>query len=273
MTPSGQPARRPASTRRPEANSRLDAEIRVGESGPGEVVLLRMYGALGEHADSVVTPLLMPDTPVVTWWPGTPPVVPAGNPLGALAQRRITDAASSPAPHDCLASLASHYQPGDTDLSWTRATSWRSLIAATLDQPHGAIRGGRVEAERANPSADLIASWLTVRLGAPFENRVSGGPGVTGVIFDTSDGEISLARPDGRLAMLRRPGEPERRVALHRRDTAELLSEELRRLDPDEVYAETIAPFVAAHAEVRRNGGGRKRATASADTSRKDKAR
>jgi glucose-6-phosphate dehydrogenase assembly protein OpcA len=73
--------------------------------------------------------------------------------------------------------------------------------------------------------------------------------------------------------MLRRPGEPERRVALHRRDTAELLSEELRRLDPDEVYAETIAPFVAAHAEVRRNGGGRKRATASADTSRKDKAR
>ncbi len=260
-------------TRRPEANSRLDAEIRVGESGPGEVVLLRMYGALGEHADSVVTPLLMPDTPVVTWWPGTPPAVPAGNPLGALAQRRITDAASSPAPHDCLASLASHYQPGDTDLSWTRATPWRSLIAATLDQPHGAIRGGRVEAERANPSADLIASWLTVRLGAPFENRVSGGPGVTGVIFDTSDGEISLARPDGRLAMLRRPGEPERRVALHRRDTAELLSEELRRLDPDEVYAETIAPFVAAHAEVRRNGGGRKRATASADTSRKDKAR
>ena len=54
-------------TRRPEAGSRLDAEIRVGESGPGEVVLLRMYGPLGEHADSVVTPLLMPDTPVVTW--------------------------------------------------------------------------------------------------------------------------------------------------------------------------------------------------------------
>ena len=29
-------------------------------------------------------------------------------------------------------------------------------------------------------------------------------------------------------------------VALHRRDTAELLAEELRRLDPDEVYAETL---------------------------------
>ncbi len=29
-------------------------------------------------------------------------------------------------------------------------------------------------------------------------------------------------------------------LALHRRDTAELLAEELRRLDPDEVYAETL---------------------------------
>jgi hypothetical protein len=35
-------------------------------------------------------------------------------------------------------------------------------------------------------------------------------------------------------------------VSLHRRDTAELLSEELRRLDPDEVYAESVAPLAAA---------------------------
>jgi len=232
-------------TRRPEAGSRLDAEIRVGETGPGEVVLLRMYGPLGEHADSVVVPLLMPDTPVVTWWPGIPPQVPSGNPLGALAQRRITDAAAATAPHDCLASLAAHYSPGDTDLSWTRATPWRTLLAATLDQPHGMITGGRVEAEKGNPSAELIASWLSVRLGVPFGGEVSDGPGVTAVIFGTSDGEISLTRPDGRLAMLRRPGDPERRVALHRRDTAELLAEELRRLDPDEVYAEAIEPFLS----------------------------
>jgi len=205
-------------TRRPEAGSRLDAEIRVGETGPGEVVLLRMYGPLGEHADSVVVPLLMPDTPVVTWWPGIPPQVPSGNPLGGLAQRRITDAAAATAPHDCL---------------------------ANLDQPHGVITGGRIEAEKGNPSAELIAAWLSVRLRVPFGNEVSDGPGVTAVIFETSDGEISLTRPDGRVAMLRRPGEPERRVALHRRDTAELLAEELRRLDPDEVYAETIEPFLS----------------------------
>ncbi len=219
-------------TRRPQAASRLDAEIRVGESGPGEVVLLRMYGPLGQHADSVVTPLLMPDTPVVTWWPGTPPDVPSEEALGLLAQRRITDAAAADAPRDCLSELAQHYRPGDTDFSWTRATPWRTLLAATLDQPHAVISGGSVEAEGGNPSADLIASWLSVRLGVPFESRVSGGPGVTSVIFDTADGNISLTRPDGRVAMLRRPGEPERRVALHRRETADLLAEELRLARP-----------------------------------------
>jgi hypothetical protein len=33
-------------------------------------------------------------------------------------------------------------------------------------------------------------------------------------------------------------------VSLHRRDTAELLAEELRRLDPDEVYAETLGQIL-----------------------------
>jgi glucose-6-phosphate dehydrogenase assembly protein OpcA len=228
-------------TRRPAAPSRLDAEIRVGEAGPGETLLLRMYGPLGEHADSVIAPLLLPDTPVVVWWPGAPPAAPAGEPIGVLAQRRITDAATADEPRQCLARLAAGYQPGDTDLSWTRATPWRSLLAATLDQPHGTVTGGTVRAEAGNPSADLIAAWLAERLLIPVSSEVSAGPGITDVIFTTSDGEIAITRPDGRVAELRRPGEPERRVALHRRETPELLAEELRRLDPDEVYAESLA--------------------------------
>jgi len=43
------------------------------------------------------------------------------------------------------------------------------------------------------------------------------------------------------VALLSRPGQPERRVALHRRDAPELLAEELRRLDPDEIYAESLS--------------------------------
>jgi glucose-6-phosphate dehydrogenase assembly protein OpcA len=227
--------------RRPGERSRLDAEIRVGETSPGETVLLRMYGPLGQHADSVVAPLLLPDTPVVTWWPGTPPAVPSENPMGALAQRRITDAASADVPRDALAALAAGYQPGDTDLSWTRATPWRSLLAATMDQPSGAVTGGTVSAEAGNPTADLIAAWLSHGYRVPFAVEPSTGPGITEVSFATADGEIAISRPDGRVAQLRRPGQPERRVALHRRETTELLEEELRRLDPDEVYAEALA--------------------------------
>jgi glucose-6-phosphate dehydrogenase assembly protein OpcA len=227
--------------RNPAGRSRLDAEIRLGETGPGETVLLRMHGPLGEHADSVVIPLVLPDTPVVTWWPGHAPGIPSADPLGAIAQRRVTDAAAGDKPRQMLAALASGYRPGDTDLSWTRATSWRSLIAATLDQPYAKLAGGTVSAERHNPSADLIATWLEGRLDIPVQRRVSAGPGITEVRFATADGDITLARPDARTATLNRPGQAERRVSLLRRDTAELLTEELRRLDPDEVYAEALS--------------------------------
>ncbi len=101
----------------------------------------------------------------------------------------------------------------------------------------------RVGAEEHNPSADLIATWLADRLEIPVTREVSAGPGITGVTFVTADGDITLSRPDGRTATLCKPGQPERRVALHRRDTSELLAEELRRLDPDEVYAEVLARF------------------------------
>ena len=234
--------------RRPAGESRLDAEIRTGEAGPSQTVLLRMYGLLGQHADSVVRPLLAPDTPVVTWWPGEGPATPSLDPLGVLAQRRVTDAAEAPVPRQARLGLAQGYRQGDTDLSWTRATSWRSLLAATLDQPHGAIGGGSVTAEKDNPTADLIAAWLASRLGVPFGRDDSGGPGITEVRFATSEGDLILVRPDGRTATLIKPGQPDRRVALHRRESAELLAEELRRLDPDEIYGESLERLAEAAA-------------------------
>jgi glucose-6-phosphate dehydrogenase assembly protein OpcA len=224
-------------------SSRLDAEIRMGETGPGETVLLRMYGPVADHADTVVIPLLVQDTPVVTWWPGKAPTSPSADPLGALAQRRVTDAYAARDRPGTLARLGEVYQPGDTDFSWTRLTPWRTLLAASLDQTHGDILSGQVEAEPDSSSAELLASWLSVRLGVPIERSNSGGPGVTAVRLTTADGDLAVTRPDGRVATLSRPGQPDRQVALHRRPMPELLAEELRRLDPDEVYAETVTRF------------------------------
>jgi glucose-6-phosphate dehydrogenase assembly protein OpcA len=242
-------------TRRPKAESRLDAEIRVGEGGPGETLLLRMYGPLGQHADSVIAPLLVPDVPVVTWWPGQPPGVPSQSPLGALAQRRVTDVASEDEAQQLLATLARGYKPGDTDFSWTRLTSWRTLLAATFDVPHPPLVRAEVLAEAGNPSGDILASWLSVRLGIPVRRGVSAGPGITDVRFETQRGQIGISRPDGRTATLSRTGEPDRRVALHRRDQSELLAEELRRLEPDDVYAESLEWMFGDHRDDDEDGG------------------
>ncbi len=224
---------------------RLDAEVTVGENMPGQMALLRIHGELNEHVDSVVTPLLVPDTPVVVWWPGKAPDAPAADALGMLGQRRITDAAATAAPHHRLLHLAAAYRPGDTDLAWARTTNWRSLLAATLDRPYAEMLEATVGAEADNPSADLIVAWLTGRLGVAVHREISDGPGVTEVSFMTANGKIVISRADGRNATLSRPGEPDRFVALHRRDIAELLAEELRRLDPDEVYGETLAVLAA----------------------------
>src|SRR6476620_77234 len=101
--------------------AKLDAQIRVGhDAGAGEVVVLRLSGPLAKHASSVVMPFLLPDTPVVAWWPDIAPEVPAEDPLGQLAMRRITDATNGVDPLSAIKSRLEGFAAGDTDLSWSR---------------------------------------------------------------------------------------------------------------------------------------------------------
>ncbi|HJY24470.1 MAG TPA: glucose-6-phosphate dehydrogenase assembly protein OpcA [Actinomycetes bacterium] len=224
-----------------DGKHRLDAEVRVGgESGPGETVLMRLYGELADHPASVVTPLLLPDAPVVAWWPGAAPDAPAEDPIGRLAQRRITDSSGDDDPMRALRARCASYAPGDTDLAWTRATTWRTILAASLDQPYDPISSVKVSSEDGNSTGELLAAWLGSRLDVPSSVQSSPGPGITEVELAMNGSSILLTRPDGRLATLSRPDQPDRTVALPRRSLPELLTEELRRLDPDEVYAETL---------------------------------
>ncbi|RKN42402.1 glucose-6-phosphate dehydrogenase assembly protein OpcA [Streptomyces hoynatensis] len=230
--------RRPGRSPRQRASARLDAEVRVGgDIGNGETVLLRLHGELAEHAYSVVLPLLLPDAPVVVWWPADAPAHPARDLLGTLAQRRITDAAAEEDPISALGSRAEVYEPGDTDLAWTRLTPWRSVLASALDQKHPEITSAEVAGEECNPSTELMVQWLAERLSVPVSRVRTEGPGLSAVRLGTAEGAICLDRPDGALATLAVPGQPDRHVALNRRSTAELIAEELRRLDPDEAYA------------------------------------
>lgn len=228
--------------RDPGSEPAIDAEIRSpGSPGPGETLLLRLYGPLSEHADSVVTPLLVPDTPMVAWWPDTGPAAPSADPVGRLAHRRITDAQNAADPCAELVERVRHYAPGDTDLVWTRTTPWRSLLASVMDQACGWVTGAVVAGEEHYPSADLLATWLSQRLEVPVRRESSDGPGITEATLDTEDGPVTVSRRDGRTAVLRRPGQPAQTVALSRRRMSEFLAEELRHLDADEMYAHTAA--------------------------------
>jgi glucose-6-phosphate dehydrogenase assembly protein OpcA len=221
---------------------RLDAEISVGgRLGPGEAVVMRMYGRLALHAESVVLPLLAPDVPVVTWWHGQAPAKIAHDPLGVFADRRVTDAAQSQDPIAALRSRAADFAPGDTDLAWARATPWRAVLAGAYDSVHGRAVKARISAEAGNPSAWLIGGWLKDRLGVEPELVHSAGPGITDVYLGIEDGsELSISRPDGHSAVLHRSGVADRRLPLHRREIGDTLAEELRRLDPDQPYARAL---------------------------------
>ena len=216
-----------------------------GEGFTGEVALIRLNGPVVRHPESVVLPLLLPDSPVVVWWACTPPKDPGRDPLGRLGQRRITDVgAAGRGRAAALLAQCRAYAPGSTDLAWTRLTPWRALLAASLDQHREKVRAASVTAERISPSADLLAAWLALRLRVEVDRHVSRGPGLTEVVLETKPGPIRISRPDGRLAVLSSPGAPDRPVALRRRTVAECLAEELRRLDEDDVYAATARKWV-----------------------------
>ncbi len=217
------------------AESSLDAQIRVGgDAGASEVVVLRLNGELANHEHSVVIPFLLPDTPIVAWWPDEAPAVPAKDPLGRLAIRRITDATNAPDTTAAIKGRLSSYNDGDTDLSWSRITYWRGLLATALDQaPHEKVVSATVSGLSEEPALDILAGWLAAKLGIEVHRRT----GELRVELQRETTSISITRPQtGKTATLRRTGQPDAEVALARRETRECLAEELRRLDTDEIY-------------------------------------
>ncbi|MEP7332847.1 MAG: glucose-6-phosphate dehydrogenase assembly protein OpcA [Terracoccus sp.] len=223
--------------------NRLDAQIRLGgDAGASEIVVLRLYGALAGHGPSVVVPLLLPDSPIVAWWPGEAPDDVACDPIGAMAQRRITDSAQNRNARQTLKKRAASYAPGDSDLAWTRVTRWRGLLAAALDQPpYEQITGAVVAGAPDSPSSELLAAWLSFRLKVAVR-RVSTprGSGITSVRLERASGPIDLVRPGDAVATLSQAGQPDRRISLPRRDLPECLADELRRLDPDNTYEDAL---------------------------------
>lgn len=226
---------------------RLDAELRVGaDAGASEVVLLQCYGELGSHLLGIVQGLLLPDAPVVAWWPSFMPETPSASQLGQISQRRITDSGKQADPRQAILTLAGCYTPGDTDLGWTRLTSWRAHMAALLDQPpYEPVLSGVVTGDLGNPSTHLMAAWLRLRLQVPIEKAEAGdapigSSGLHAVELRRESGSSSLTRMRDSVGVLDQPGQPSHHIALSTRGLEDQLAEELRKLDADDMYRQVL---------------------------------
>ncbi len=223
-----------------QSEPRLDAQIRVGgDAGASEVVVLRLYGPLAGPESRGGLPVRRPASPGVAWWPRAAPALPAKDPVGKLAIRRITDATGAPDPTATIKGRLASYTAGDTDLAWSRVTYWRALLASALDQPpHEKITSAVVSGLKTEPALDILAGWLAAKIDGPVIRRT----GELTVELKLETRSISISRPqEGTTATLIRTGQPDALVSLGRRETRDCLAEELRRLDPDEIYEEALA--------------------------------
>lgn len=225
--------------------AKLDAEIRVGgDAGASEVVVLKAYGAASSNPESLVTGLLLPDAPVVAWWPATCSANPAATAIGRIAQRRITDSASQADPVTFLSQLAKNYQPGDGDMAWTRITLWRSQLAALFEQHlNRKVVSIEVLGSASSPSSLLLARWLELRLQAKatLTSTLAGKEieGIAGVRLNFDSGQLEIIR-EGEVAIIRQVGFPDSSVLLPRRSDQDCLIEDMRFLGEDEIYGEVL---------------------------------
>jgi glucose-6-phosphate dehydrogenase assembly protein OpcA len=227
------------------SDNRLDAEIRVGgDAGASEVIVLKAHGQAASNQESLVMGLLLPDAPVVAWWPSTCEGNPAKAAIGRIASRRITDSACQSDPVEFLQKLAKNYRPGDGDMAWTRITLWRAQLAALFEQ-HSmrTVTSLEVFGSAQSPSAFLLASWLEQKLGieAQITSVLNGSPvtGIAGLRVGFSEGFLEIIRSND-VAQIRQIGSPDSSILLPHRSDQDCLVEDMRFLGEDVVYGQVL---------------------------------
>lgn len=233
----------------------LDAEVRVGaDAGAGELIVLRPSGLVVNGMDTLITPLLLPDAPIVTWWSAAPPVCPSQDVVGALSTRRITDALAADDPNAVIRRLSHNYHPGDTDLCWSRLTNWRGLLAAAYEQPPiSAPTAVTIEGKLNKPTVTLMRQWLADFLSVPVTVKDTDGDfGLISITLHREDGDITLRRVSPHTVIVSTPGETDdQSVTMPVRTMHDLLSEELRRLDADDIYGTVLTAAFPHHVDVK----------------------
>ncbi|MDV6237956.1 glucose-6-phosphate dehydrogenase assembly protein OpcA [Trueperella bernardiae] len=227
-----------------DGDARLDAEILGNEDvGPAEVVILRPFNGAGTSRVSLVTPLLLPDAPVFTWWVQEAPTCPTDRTLGQIASRRITNANAADNPLGALKEQVAKREAGDTDINWAGITIWRSQLAALLNEgPHEDVEHAEVGGNTGRVGSHMLAAWLRLRLGVPVELTHTDTPGIEYAILHRPSGPLSISRPShGDIAVLGRPGRSDLQISMPMRSLQSQLIEELRTVGEDSEFAVVLA--------------------------------
>ncbi len=171
----------------------------------------------------LILPLLVPDVPVVLWWPrGEPFGGPLYGRLQPLADHIIVDSRTFQAGLSGLERLVGAcHGAAVSDLGWGRLTSWRELVAQFFDAPGmlrhlNTLESVAVRYRAADDSLEarmpalLLVGWLAARLG-----------------WQIADGAaLSFVRPDGAPVQVTLHAQP-----FDGESTRKLLGMELRSAD------------------------------------------
>jgi glucose-6-phosphate dehydrogenase assembly protein OpcA len=140
-----------------------------------EQITIVARGAAMSRVPGTILPLLVPDLPVVVWYPhGEPFRDQLFLRLAELADRVVIDSETFADPAGGLMRLAelAGGTPLVGDIAWDRLTVWRELVAQCFDSPALTTQLGHVERVRlvCGPEASqlptlLLGGWLAARLG------------------------------------------------------------------------------------------------------------
>jgi glucose-6-phosphate dehydrogenase assembly protein OpcA len=255
-----------------EATVSASLDTSAGRRITNEQVLLHAHGPVAEHLASIVAPLVLPDLPVMLWWPGRPHFHSRlFRELVDLCDRLIIDTEEDFDPQrdfDSLLEVAHrpHARAAIGDFNWARLLPWRQLTAQFFDPL--TMRPWLRAIERIEISCGdtgsharsiLLAAWLRARL-KPLDVqppvRLIPEPGPVGT--HRLSLLASQAGDQARFCIVSRPPDtvetelqigsqsyPGRTVRKATRSTAELLAMELVETKEDPYYEEAVAEAIA----------------------------
>ncbi len=201
------------------------------------------------HVAQLLLPLIVSDLPAVLWCRG--PRVFSGDafsPLLPLVQKIIVDSAAAQDPQAAIAVIRGLRKQGRlvADLSWTKLTGLRELMASLFDEGTAAgIKSAKISygGDVPSPSSIYFAAWMERVLpeARVTLNRGADGPrGLRSIVLSGDGCEVTITRPD-RTTLEVHCGGRIRRSTMILLSEEVLMSEELSILGPDPVFDKALS--------------------------------